>query len=40
MGGVVVIDEYSRDVTDELVVKETMKELGINNFVVDSCFAR
>ena len=40
MGGAVVIDEYSRDVTDELVVKETMKELGINNFVVDSCFAR
>ena len=31
MGGAVVIDEYSRDVTDENVVRETMGKLRIEN---------
>jgi copper homeostasis protein len=31
MGGAVVIDEYSRDVTDENVVRETMGKLRIES---------
>ena len=33
MGGAVVIDEYSRDVTDEMMVRETMEQMRNEEFL-------